>query len=419
MRKPFSTFLRPGRVSSIFSRVLFFITLTSTLHAGEAPIVALSPHISQGGYALEINGKIVRSSNLDKRFIPASTIKVLTGLLALEILGPEYRFATRFYIDNRNVLYVKGEGDPFFTSEVIVEIAQRLKKVGINELSKIVLDDSAFALEGPPPGSANSHNPYDAHSGALVVNFNALPFLVTKNRQVLSGEKQTPHLPLMNEVAMKFRYGRHRVNVSAFPQSTNHSNIIRYTGELFVAIFKNQGIDVRGGYGHGKLPKPISPLFIYESEKTVTELVELCLYYSSNFIANQLYLSCGRRIFGFPATWEKANRAVNKYAHLRLQMDKNAFHMEDGSGLSKKNRISPAAMLTILKRFTPHYHLLKENHDAFVKSGTLTGVYSYVGYFEHNTNLAPFVLLLNQKRNNRKLILNLMKNEYYLLHQKQ
>ena len=421
MHNRFSYPVRPGRINStllLFCRVCCFIALAPNVYADETPIAALSPYVSNGGYALQIEGKVVRSSNLHKDFIPASTIKVLTALLALDILGPEYRFATRFYRDKDNVLYIQGEGDPFLTSEVIVDIAHRLKGKGLSKFDRIVLDDSAFTLEGPPPGSENSLNPYDAHSNALAVNFNALPFVVNKKGQVRSGEKQTPLLPMMGEFANKFGAGRYRVNVSAIPQSASVNNMLRYTGELFLTIFQNEGIEISGGYQKGRLALAVSPLLVYESDKTVAELVQLCLYYSSNFIANQLYLSCGRRIYGFPATWAKANKAQKKYLHLRLNMNDNALQMVDGSGLSVKNQISPAAMLTILNRFTPHYQLLKKTQGVHVKSGTLTGVYSYVGYFEENMSLSPFVLLLNQNKNNRKLLLKLMKNEFQQLHKK-
>ncbi len=415
MHRIFSSFVRPGRISSVislFSRVLCIICIASVAFAKESTIATLTPYVKQGGYAIEIDGKVVRSKNLAKNFIPASTIKILTGLLALEILGPEYRFATHFFTDKDNVLYIQGEGDPFLTSEAIVEIAKQIKARGITSLSRIVLDDSAFALETPSPGSKNSHNPYDAQSNALAVNFNALPFVITKDRKVLSGEPQTPPLPLMSEFSQRFGKGRYRVNVSAFTDAMDNSNIIRYTGELFIAVFRDQGIHISGGFAHGRVPKTVSPLLLYESDKTVAELVQMCLYYSSNFIANQLYLSCGGRVFGSPATWKKARQAAQKYIHHRLQLKNDVILMEDGSGLSTNNRISPAAMLTILNRFTPYHQLLKKKQGTYLKSGTLTGVYSYAGYFENNNSLSPFVLLLNQKKNNRKRILKLMKHEF-------
>lgn len=386
--------------------------ISHSANGKETPIPSFSPYIKSGGYALLIKDKVVRSNNLDKQYIPASTIKVLTGLLALEILGPEYRFATRIYKNKSNDVYIAGEGDPMMTSEVIRDIASKLKTKGIQTIRSIILDDSAFALESPPPGSENTHNPYDAQSGALAVNFNAIPFKVLKNGKIVSSEKQTPTLPLMADIGRLYSKGSYRVNVSAYAARKNHSNIMRYSGELITAIFKEEGIMIENGYSIGGSPENVPPFLIYESTKTVTELVRLDLYYSSNFIANQLFLSCGRRIYNSPATWSKAQKTAKKYLQLRLKMQPTEINMVDGSGLSAENRISPASMLKILKKFSPYVSLMKKINGIYLKSGTLTGAYSYVGYFEKEGDLFPYVLFLNQKHNTRKKLLKLMKNEF-------
>ncbi|MCK4620156.1 MAG: D-alanyl-D-alanine carboxypeptidase, partial [Desulfobacterales bacterium] len=45
-------------------------------------------------------GRIIVSKNADKKLIPASTLKILTSLVAIHYLGPDYRFITEFYLDN-------------------------------------------------------------------------------------------------------------------------------------------------------------------------------------------------------------------------------------------------------------------------------------------------------------------------------
>jgi D-alanyl-D-alanine carboxypeptidase/D-alanyl-D-alanine-endopeptidase (penicillin-binding protein 4) len=46
--------------------------------------------------------------NVDEPFVPASVTKVVTAWLAMEVLGGDYRFETRFYLDDKRVLYVRG-----------------------------------------------------------------------------------------------------------------------------------------------------------------------------------------------------------------------------------------------------------------------------------------------------------------------
>ena len=42
------------------------------------------------------------------------------------VLGGDYRFQTRFHLDDHRVLYVRGGGDPFLTSEELALLAPRL-----------------------------------------------------------------------------------------------------------------------------------------------------------------------------------------------------------------------------------------------------------------------------------------------------
>jgi len=400
-----------GRILLLLS---IWCALLPVASAAGAPPAAenLERYISNGGYGVEMNGKVIFADNLHTPFIPASTLKVLTSLMALEILGPEYRFATTVYVDNTNVLYLRGEGDPLFTSETITTIARELKKRGIAKIDGIVLDDSAFALETPPPGSDNSHNPYDAHSSALAVNFNSLPFMVTALGTVRPGEKQTPLLPIMKTMARGLYSGTYRLNVEAFAAHGDISNTLRYTGELLTALLQENHLIVTGGFSRGRPPSGLKPLFVYESEKTVTELVRLCLHYSSNFIANQLYLSSGRRLYGSPATWEKARRMTHEFLKRRLPTAMAGIRMVDGSGLSADNSMTASAMLEVLQRFAPYAHLLKKQQQIYVKSGTLTGVYCYAGYFETAHRLDAFALFLNQPGNTRKKTLVLLEKQY-------
>lgn len=405
---------RPGKIMihlfmSFWVCFLFTPLLATSLFSVEPQISKLHRYIDYGGYAIQVDGKIANSFNANTHFVPASTIKILTSLIALEILGPQYRFATYFYMDNAKNLYIKGEGDPFLVSENVATIAEQLKKLDIHEISTLFLDDTAFALESPPDGSSNSDNPYDAHSGALAVNFNALPFQILENGTVRSDEKQTPLLPLMSEIGSSYKTGGHRVNVNANDKS---SNTLRYTGELFTAIFSHSGLQINNGFAAAEVSRDAKLIYTYQSEKTVEDLVRSTLLYSSNFIANQLFLSSGKRLFGTPATWLKSTEMAKKFINLRLQLHNGSIQMVDGSGLSPRNRITPSAMLTILDRFKPHAALLKQQGEILLKSGTFTNTYCYAGFFRQNGELSPFVLFLNQKRNTRKTLLKLMQNNF-------
>lgn len=395
-------------------RVIFFVIF---LLSGSVNAISQTPGppqvlVEQGAFIVTYANKTVLEHNGDKLFVPASILKLVTDLAALHILGPEYRFTTRFYLDNDNNLYIRGGGDPFLVSENIREIALELKQRGINTIHNLFLDDSAYALEQPADGTRNSSNPYDAVNGALLVNFNTLSLLVHKNGTIQSAEPQTPLLPLTREAGKHLQYGQHRINVSSLPNSDILSLPLRYTGELFSTIFMEVGMSVSGAIMQKKICNDCQFVYAYKSKKNVSELVQANLKFSNNLIANQLFLTCGAQLKGFPATWEKARKALRDFARITLKLDSTNIFMIEGSGLSRKNRVSARAIIQVLHHFKPYSHLLSRLQNIPLKSGTLSDVFSYAGYFEDNSQQDPFVIILNQDKNNRDRLLKILRKHY-------
>src|SRR3954469_6270939 len=64
-------------------------------------------------FVVDAEGKELFAQNADKPSVPASVTKIVPAWLALETLGAEYRFETKFYLDDKRVLYIRGGGDPF------------------------------------------------------------------------------------------------------------------------------------------------------------------------------------------------------------------------------------------------------------------------------------------------------------------
>ena len=62
---------------------------------------------------VDAEGNELVAENADEPFVPASVTKIVTAWLAMEVLGGDYRFETRFYLDDRRVLYVRGRRRSF------------------------------------------------------------------------------------------------------------------------------------------------------------------------------------------------------------------------------------------------------------------------------------------------------------------
>lgn len=343
-------------------------------------------------------------------FIPASTLKILTGLAALELLGPDYRFTTHFFLDGRQNLYIKGYGDPLLTPAALLDISRKLAGLGIRRLRSIRLDDSAFELRDEAASDENSAHSYDAPNGALAVNFNALPVLIADNGAVSSGEPETPLLPLMREVGPRLAPGFHRLNIAMLPGTAGKSCALRYVAELFSAQLQQVGITIKGPWKIATTPPNLQPILIHQGTASLSEIIGECLKYSNNFIANQLYLACGMKTRGLPATWKKSRQALSTFSATTFDLSPDQMVMVEGSGLSRQNRISPATLIEILNRFKPFAPLLSRRNAIAVKSGTLQGVYCYAGYFEKGEALVPFALLLNQPENTRDQLLQALES---------
>ena len=397
-------FLRPTALSRMLMLWAFFCAGVSG--AGEIEI-KLDALVDNGGYVITKNGRAIAQLNKNRLFIPASTIKIATSLMALEVLGPSHRINTEFYLRNDKILCIKGYGDPYLLSERVQEIAAGLRQRGLSQVESLILDNSFFALKEPVDGAENSANPYDAENMALAVNFNSVALIKYQTGIVDSPEPQTPVLNIAKDIGALIDPGLHRVNVSAYQRRDARITAQRYTAELFAEQLRRQGIAVGTGYRSGKVAAGDALLYTYRSKMTVAEMISGCLKYSNNYIANQLFLLCGAARFGPPATWKKAQQAMAETLSSAAGLSSRDIIVVEGSGLSRKNLATPAAMITLLVRFKPHAELLSKTGNTPLKSGTMTGVYGYAGYFDQTGALDPFVILLNQESNTRDQLLTL------------
>ena len=103
------------------------------------------------------SGEVIYSQNADKNFMPASNLKLLTTATALDALGPTHRYVTRLYFDGtardstlRGDLIVRGSGDPSFGSQLsgtdpLLSWARELKALGVARIEgRIIGDDDAM-----------------------------------------------------------------------------------------------------------------------------------------------------------------------------------------------------------------------------------------------------------------------------------
>lgn len=347
-------------------------------------------------------GKIIFSKNAEKKFIPASTLKILTSLVAFHYLGSDFKFATEFYLDKNENLKIKGYGDPLLTSEVLPEIATAIRstaiRLRIKNFNDLVLDGSYFNSI-LIPGVTSSFEPYDSPNGALCVNFNTVYFKRI-NSTYVSAEPQTPLLPFVLKRIEKSSLNRGRIILSG----ENDENIL-YAGHLLSYFLKKKGIKSKGNIRAGQVYKEKDLLiFKYISCFSMDQIIMKLLDHSNNFIANQLLIAAGAKAFGPPGTLEKGVRAALTYAKNILKED---ICFVEGSGISRQNRLSAKQLHKILEEFKPHRNLMPYMNRIFYKTGTLNGIRTRAGYLDNGDRASYcFVILLNTPGKTTKPIMD-------------
>jgi D-alanyl-D-alanine carboxypeptidase/D-alanyl-D-alanine-endopeptidase (penicillin-binding protein 4) len=378
---------------------LFSVARAETLPSWAPQVTALVEH--GGVYVEAANGKVLFDYNGSQGFMPASTMKLITGLISLELLTPDYRFKTDFFLDKSNSLYVKGFGDPFLVSEEFPLIVAGLKRSGLQKVNGIFLDDSYFETV-KVPGASQSLNPYDALNSSLSANFNTIN-VQKSGDSVESAEPQTPVTDLTRLLAQKAPPGKSRINLAAHPEES-----LLYVGHLLKAFLEKDNIPVSGNIQKGRVPDGAPVYYSHHSSKKLDQVIQPMMKYSTNFITNQLFLTMGAEKYGPPATLAKGKKLYTEF--LQSQLGFTNFNVDEGSGLSRENRFSPAQMVKVLKAFEKYKNLLPEKLDSILaKTGTLTGVNCLAGYFDTaQYGTVRFAIMLNQAAVNREKIAKIL-----------
>jgi D-alanyl-D-alanine carboxypeptidase/D-alanyl-D-alanine-endopeptidase (penicillin-binding protein 4) len=295
------------------------------VEAALAPYLAdadLGPHVLAAVDDLSTGRPLARVGSGDA--IPASTTKLLTGVAALEVLGPERTFSTRVVSGGRGRIVLVGGGDPFLMSEPvdedgpsyparadIVTLAQQtavaLQQQGRGRV-RLGFDDSLFAEPGFNPAWPAAY----AEEGDIVSPITAL--WVDQGREP-----------------------------DSFVRVADPS---LYAAQVFAAALVDAGIEVVGDPAYGVAGGSGREIATVTSAP-VREIVERVLEVSDNEAAEVLAHHIGLAVSGtgsFEAGVTGTLRTLRA-----LGVPRQGIEIYDGSGLSRDNRITPEALLAVLR----------------------------------------------------------------------
>ena len=410
---------------AIFSPTLFAADLPDTVIA--ALLRARIPLNSIAVEVREVNQPALISINSQLAMNPASTMKLLTTLSGLEILGPAYRWKTEVYLDgtlNNGVLkgnlVFKGYGNPKLTFEQFWLWLHELRARGLREIQGDVVLDQSFFTDlkiDPAEFDDDPSRAYNVSPNALLVNFNALRLRLNPNTGVAWLEPNLANYTLVNKIQFtnqptcpqKYNYqarldGHHIVlegKLSANCEETEKYFSLLSHDDYFYALFQTLWQEV-GGTLQGKLrigTAPANqPVFATHFSPPLSEAIRDINKFSNNTMARQLFLTLSSST---PASIASSTATIQQWLTSQ-QLSFPELVLENGAGLSRKERISAQHLADLLQfnanspisaEFIASLPILgidgtlkKRFQDrdgrghAHLKTGSLTGVKSIAGY---------------------------------------
>ena len=264
--------------AAIFSGAL--VLLSAQAHGDvRKKVAALVP--SDPVLVVDQKGNELVSQNAASSFVPASVAKIVTAALAVDVLGEDHRFETRFYLDGNRVLYIRGGGDPFLISEELAKLAAALvATIGKQPLRGIVVDASYYPADLKIPGIEQTGEAYDALNSALAVNFNTI-YAMRKGKVVRSAEEQTPITPLaISQFLARGPNGRGRISLAQEPGVG-----VQYAGELIAAFIERAGGGINGKISLGTIPSGLEPVYVHRQSRSLWIILSEMLRGSNNYVS--------------------------------------------------------------------------------------------------------------------------------------
>lgn len=322
---------------------------------------------------------------------PASTMKVLTTLAALDILGPQYRWRTKIFTDGligqgtlKGNLYLQGSGDPKLIPEELAKLMKDLQALGIQKIDgDLFFDRSAYA-----PG-VMEHNTIDGESlraynvppDPLLYAFRTLSFQLGKSKTAdfidISYTPTLSQLKVVNQMQLVDRScdnWKSNIRFNLDPESgvnTERALTAQFLGTFpsackgvsynVVAMdantFLTQGFAAAWELSGGTWVKPpigkdatvpISARLLLQFEGiNLADDVQDINKYSNNVMARQLLLTLALEKMGKPATTANGEMVIQEWLK-KNGLNFTGLVIENGSGLSRNEAISAEQMNQLL-----------------------------------------------------------------------
>jgi len=328
------------------------------------------------------NGRRVLAAQAQRPMNPASLMKLLTTMAALDRLGPAWSWATPVWLNgsvNNGVLegnlHIRGSGDPKLVQERLWLLLRRVQQLGVREIrGDIVIDQSAFSVPKVNPGEfdGESLRPYNVRAAALLLNYRSVVYSFIPDAAAgvarvlteppMAGLNADRTVPLSAaacgdwRAALKasFEPGRTRFGGS-YAAACGELNWpladpdpASFEARALLGMWREMGGTLSGGVREGPAPVSTPPSFEHRSPPLLEAVREINKF-SNNVMAQQLFLTLALQAAPErSATPEAAREVVKRWVVGRAPERASEVVIDNGSGLSRETRISPALLARLL-----------------------------------------------------------------------
>ncbi len=377
--------------------------------------VTSRPAFAAGWWGVEVrslrSGNVLYAANAQRNFTPASTMKLITTAAVLDALGPDERLRTTLETAGRldafgrilGDVYLVGRGDPSLSGRFaggritapFEELADRLQQAGVRRIEgRLVGHEGYFA--GPRRAErwdwADLVWCYGTEVSALSFNDNCAELTAAPGERVgdparidrspasryyrvvstatTSAAGQPEQMRLERDLGtMLFRLGGSvPLNGTPWDGSVAIEDPALFAVTVFAELLQARGIQVAGEVATGAQPLPagLRVLATHESPP-LSQMLEAINKPSQNLHAEMMLRLLGARVKGTGGA-EQGLEAVDDFLR-RSRVSMASWNLEDGSGLSRTDMVTPHGMVDLLVAMDRHPH-----RAAYLASLPIAGV---------------------------------------------
>ena len=347
------------------------------------------------------NNQVLYDHNSKKLMRPASNLKILTTSTALCTLGKNFAIPTQvFYsgtVEDSSLngdLYIKGYGDPDFSSDELAELVTDVKtKLGIKAIAgNIIGDASYFDDKRWGVGWMWDDEPFDfaAYNSALSINHNCVQVCVMPGKAigdtaVVTIDPPTHYVSFENSavtdttdslvISRKYDERLNVITVNGVKKldTVMHKEGITVRGpELyFLTLAKEelekQNVSVSGDPKLGTVDS--TDILVTQHLQPIDSMIVFLNKVSDNLSAENTLKIIGAETVGIPGSTENGIHTVKRILS-QFGVDSLSFLMVDGSGVSHYNLMTSENYIKILKGM----YNRKDVFDLFFTSLPIAGV---------------------------------------------